>query len=175
MGELVNEAEPVGKEGFGGVAPGDVHFVGKLCFGEVADGAAGFDVVADEALPGGAEVVYRQFRRARQRAFAVELDVAAEFFEQAAAVVFGVPLEVDLAEAVGRGRHCHAAFFARNQYRQAARAELFGADAVPARVRHVEAGVDVGEHRVAAVQHAVAENAKEFFVASLARDAVEVL
>jgi hypothetical protein len=52
---------------------------------------------------------------------------------------------------------------------------LFGADAVPARVRHVETGVDVGEHRVAAVQHAVAEDAKEFFVASLARDAVEVL
>ena len=26
VGELVNEAEPVGKEGFGGVAPGHVHF-----------------------------------------------------------------------------------------------------------------------------------------------------
>ena len=26
VGELVNEAEPVGEEGFGGVAPGHVHF-----------------------------------------------------------------------------------------------------------------------------------------------------
>ena len=42
-------------------------------------------------------------------------------------------------------------------------------------MRHVETGVDVGEHRVAAVEYAVAENAEEFFAATLARDAVEVL
>ncbi len=65
-------------------------------------------------------------------------------------------LHVDDAELVRACRHVHAAFVAFGQYRQPCRLELLPGNIVKARMRDVEARIDVPQQRVADRRDAVA-------------------
>ena len=149
-GELVDEAEPVVEERAARVAPGVLEVGVEGLLGEVrvrADRACGPQRLVQVGLGPldrlGREVVLRVGRGGREVAGQEAAHLALVLLEQAVAVVLGVALEVDDAEAVRARGQVHAGTAALGEDVQAGSLPARAGDVVPARVRRVEAGVDV--------------------------------
>ena len=97
----------------------------------------------------------------RHVALAVEVaqHLALVFLEQAVGVVLRVPLEEDDAKPILAGGRCTPASALSTRIVQPGVLELLPRDLVEARVRHVEARVDVAHQRVRRRDHAVAVHA----------------
>src|SRR5690606_10904994 len=110
-------------------------------------------------------------RRFLDLSIEVSIELPLVLLEQAVAVVLGVSLEVDDPKAVRADREVDAGVIALGEDMQTGRFERLARDVVPARVRRVEASVDVLDERMAPIADAVLVHAPELPRQRLALDA----